>query len=131
MAEFKTFFEECSNLIEDSSVPGRLAELEQLRRLRSEQDIDHNPVANKFWHSRASVGISEQSFDLLTRFLHDHKFYNVLHILHDRLSVEVSICYQHTHTHTGLQVLCYLHQGAACLLACLFVFVFRLHFLFS
>jgi transcription initiation factor TFIID subunit 5 len=89
MTEFKDFFDECSSLIEDSSVQGRFAELEQLRRLRSEQDMDHNPVANKFWHSRASVGISEQSFDLLTRFLHDHKLYNVLHILHDRLSVEL------------------------------------------
>ena len=87
--EFKEFFDESCSLIEDPSVQGRAAELDQLRRLRSEQDIDHNPIANKFWHSRASVEISEQSFDLLTRFLHEQRLYNILHILHDRLSFEL------------------------------------------
>ena len=88
-SEYKEFFDVSSKLIEESAAQGRKAELEQLSKLRSEQDIDHNPVANKFWHSRASVGISEQSFDLLTRFLHDNKHYNILRILHDRLSVQL------------------------------------------
>lgn len=88
-AECKEFFDANCRLIEDCAVQGRMEELEQLRRLRSEQDIDHNPVANKFWLSRASVGISDQSFDLLTRFLHDQKHYNILRILHDRLNVQL------------------------------------------
>ncbi|QDZ20123.1 subunit 5 of transcription initiation factor TFIID [Chloropicon primus] len=86
--EFKDFFDTNCSLIEELAVPGRVEELDQLRKLRSEQDIDHNPVASKFWHSRAAVGLSEQSFDLLTRFLHDHKHYNILRILHERLNIE-------------------------------------------
>lgn len=88
-AEFKEFFDSNCALVEDLAAPGRSEELQQLRKLRSEQDIDHNPVASKFWHSRAGVGVSEQSFDLLTRFLHDHKHYNIVRILHERLNVQV------------------------------------------
>ena len=88
-ADFKEFFDSNCALVEDLAAPGRSEELQQLRKLRSEQDIDHNPVASKFWHSRAGVGVSEQSFDLLTRFLHDHKHYNIVRILHERLNVQV------------------------------------------
>lgn len=87
-ADFKEFFDSNCALVEDLAAPGRSEELQQLRKLRSEQDIDHNPVASKFWHSRAGVGVSEQSFDLLTRFLHDHKHYNIVRILHERLNVQ-------------------------------------------
>ncbi len=78
--EFKRFFDANCSFIQEAGFEGRLVEMEQLKKLRSEQDIDHNPVAKQFWNSRASVRISEQSFDLLTRFLHDHGHFNILRI---------------------------------------------------